>query len=86
MPTVGNKDIGSWNLSLKMNEMNETFNEHYILIDLNIICTSPEGRKVCLDAWIKQTTHEEGLFTWFYFQIIEIKEIFEKLYRWTLPN
>ena len=28
MPTVRNKDIGSWNLSLK-NEMNETFNERY---------------------------------------------------------
>ena len=30
MPTVRNKDIGSWNLSLKeMNEMNETSNERY---------------------------------------------------------
>ena len=28
MPTVRNKDIGSWSLSLK--EMNETFNERYI--------------------------------------------------------
>ena len=29
MPTIENKDIGSWNMSLK--EMNETFNEHYTL-------------------------------------------------------
>ena len=28
MPTIENKDIGSWNMSLK--EMNETFNERYI--------------------------------------------------------
>ena len=27
MPTVENKDMGSWNMSLK--EMNETFNERY---------------------------------------------------------
>ena len=34
---------------------------------------------MCLDAWTKETTQEECLFTWFYFQIIEIKEIFEKI-------
>ena len=27
-----NKDIGSWDISSKMKEMNETFNEHYILL------------------------------------------------------
>ena len=26
------RDIGSWDMSLKMKEMNETFNEHYINI------------------------------------------------------
>ena len=34
MPTVRNKDIGSWNMSLKMNEM---FNERYIRENIPIL-------------------------------------------------
>ena len=34
---------------------------------------------MCLDARNKKTRQEECLFTCFYFQMIEIKEIFEEI-------
>ena len=54
-------------------------NFSFVLIDLNLICTLPEGGKLCLDAWINQTTYEKDLFIWFNFQILGVKEIFEKI-------
>ena len=37
------------------------------------------GGEMCLDAWNKKTRQEECIFTCFYFQMIEIKEIFEEI-------
>ena len=67
-----------WSFPLKLGAMCSTFS--FVLIHLNLTCTLPEGGKMCLDAWTKRRTHKECLFTWFYFQIIEIKEIFEKIF------
>ena len=67
-----------WSFPSKVGTMCSTFS--FVLIHLKVICTLHEGGgEMCLDAWNKKTRQEECIFTCFYFQMIEIKEIFEEI-------
>ena len=66
-----------WSFPPKLGTMCSTF--FFVLMHLKLICTLNNGGKMCLDAWNKKTRQEECLFTCFYFQMIEIKEIFEEI-------